>query len=306
MSSTSWILDSTHDRGKHMSNGTSGEAAPGLLPVPGPAVFGPSLRRFWTLVWLNSVAEFKLMYVGSALGSFFGYLWALVRPLMSFAIIYVVFSKVLGIGAQLPYYAAMLLLNLTLFFFLADTSDRSIRAIVSSEGVLRKLQFPRGVIPLSIVLTGVFAFTLNLIAAFIIVIAVGTPPLWTWFLLPLLWLAMLVFATAIAVMLSTLFVRFRDIAQIWIVASMMLFYFSPVMYPVEQVPEAFDWILIINPVAPLFEQMRVWAVDPSGPTALEASGDAWGLIGPAAVFFAVCAYAAVLMKRRARTLAEDL
>jgi ABC-2 type transport system permease protein len=269
-------------------------------------VFGTSPKRFWNLVWLNSVAEFKLMYVGSALGSALGYAWGLARPLLIFAIVYIVFSQVLGVGDTVPFYAAMLLLNLSVFFFLADTSDRAIQSLVASEGVLRKMQFPRAAIPLSITLTGLFTFGLNLIAAFGLVLAVGTPPLWTWLLLPLLWFAMLVFVTAVAVMLSTLFVRFRDISQIWTVASAMLFYFSPVMYPVELVPEKFDWLLIVNPVAPIFEQMRVWSVDPSGPTPLEVTGDAWGLVGPLIVFVITCAAAVVLMRQRARTMAEEL
>ena len=215
------------------------------------------------------------MYVGTFLGSVLGYAWALARPLLTFAVIYVVFSELLGVGGPVPNYAAMLLFNLTLFFFLADTSNRAIQSYVASEGVLRKTEFPRAVTPLSVVLTGLFTFALNLVAIFVLVLLVGTPPLWTWLLLPLLWLAMLIFMTAVSIMLASLFVRFRDIAQIWAVVSMMLFYFSPIMYPVELIPPDYNWLLIINPIAPIFEQMRIWAVDPSGEAWLkrrEASG----------------------------------
>jgi len=200
----------------------------------------------------------------------------------------------------------MLLLNLTLFFLLADASNRAIQAFVTREGVLRKAQFPRAVVPFSIVLTGVFTFALDLVAVFAVVFAVGTPPLWTWLLLPLLWIAMLIFTLAAAVTLSTLYVRYRDVVQIWAVVVAMLFYASPIMYPTEQIPDDFRWMLIINPIAPIFEQMRVWAVDPSGPTALEAAGNVWGLIGPLLVFSAVLVYAAFLVTRMARSLAEDL
>jgi ABC-2 type transport system permease protein len=277
-----------------------------LQPIAGPTIFGNSLKRFWTLVWLSSVAEFKLIYVGSALGSILGYLWALVRPLLTFAIIYIVFSKVLKIGTAIPYYAAFLLLNLTVFGFFAETASRSIQAFVVNEGVLRKTQFPRAVVPASIVLTGVFTFALNLVAVVAIVLIVGTPALWTWLLLPILWLLVLVITTAFCVMLSTLFVRFRDVAQIWLVLSTMLFYASPIMYPVELVPSRYHWILVLNPLAPIFEQARVWAVDPAAPTALEVTGNAWGLVGPVIGFVAICGYAIVLIRRRARTMAEDL
>ena len=287
-------------------NSEAAAAADGMQPIPGPRAFGSSLRRFWTLVWLSSVAEFKLMYSGSIFGAILGYLWALARPLLIFVIIYIVFSKVLRVGDAVPFYASMLLLNLTLFFLLADASNRAIQAFVSREGVLRKVQFPRAVVPFSIVLTGVFTFAMDLVAVFAVVLAVGTPPRWTWLLLPLLWITMLIFALAAAVTLSTLYVRYRDVVQIWAVVVAMLFYASPIMYPTEQIPDDFRWMLIINPIAPIFEQMRVWAVDPSGPTALEAAGNVWGLIGPLLVFSAVLVYAAFLVTRMSRSLAEDL
>src|SRR4051794_18330399 len=158
--------------------GAGNAASSELREISGPTIFGADLKRFWTLVWLSSVAEFKLMYVGSVFGSILGYLWGLARPLLTFAVIYVVFSKVLGVGASVPFYGAMLLFNLTLFFLLADTGGRAIQSFVASEGVLRKMEFPRAVIPFSIVLTGVFTFALNLVAVLGLVLAVGTPVLW--------------------------------------------------------------------------------------------------------------------------------
>ena len=145
-----------------------------------------------------------------------------------------------------------------------------------------------------------------MIAVFVLVLATGTPPLWTWLLLPLLWAVMLVFVAAIAVLLSTLFVRFRDVSQIWSVISLMLFYFSPIMYPVELIPSGYTWLLVINPIAPIFEQMRVWSVDPGGPTALDVTGNALGLLGPLAVFVAVCISAVFVLQRGAATIAEEL
>ena len=277
-----------------------------LPEAPGPQAFGGNRRRFWTLVWLSSVAEFKLMYVGSALGSVLGYLWAVARPLLTFLTLYFVFSRVFRVGDITPNYASMLLFNLSMFFLLSETSNRAMRSYVAREGILRKMNFPHAVIPLSIVLTGVFTFVLNLFVVFGIVIGVGTPVQSTWLLLPLLWLLMLVFAAAMAVILSTVYVRFRDMEQIWGVGLLMLFYLSPIMYPVELIPDGFRWLLVINPIAPIFEQNRVWAVDPAGETAWGAVGNGLGLIGPAVIFVAICGCAALLVARRTRTVAEDL
>jgi ABC-2 type transport system permease protein len=273
-----------------------------LREISGPQALGVEPRRFWNLLWLSSVAEFKLVYAGSVLG----YVWTLARPLAMFGVIYVVFSHVLGIGAGVGNYPAVLLLNLMLFQFFADASGRAVRAMVSSEGVLRKMEFPRAVIPFSVVLTSVFTFALNMVAVLAILFATGLEPLDTWLFVPALLLAMLVFTTASCFALSTLFVQFRDVAQIWTVVSLALFYASPVMYPAEQIPAEFRWLLIVNPLAPLFELMRKWAVDPSAPGVIEAAGGAWGWIGPATAFLAICIFAIVIFRRKVRTLAELL
>jgi ABC-2 type transport system permease protein len=273
-----------------------------LREIAGPRALDSNWRRFWDLLWLNSVAEFKLIYAGSVLG----YFWTLARPLAMFGVIYLVFSQILGVGAGVANYPAMLLLNLLVFQFFADTCGRAIRAMVASEGVLRKMEFPRAVIPLSLVLTSVFTFFLNLIAIMAILLATGLQPQVTWLLVPLVLLATLVLTVAMAFTLSTLFVQFRDVAQIWTVVSLALFYASPIMYPVEQVPADFRSLLMVNPLAPIFELMRKWAVDPSAPGVTEAAGSAWGLIGPGIVFLSICVFSIILFRRKVRTLAERL
>jgi ABC-2 type transport system permease protein len=273
-----------------------------LREISGPRALDSNWRRFWDLLWLSSVAEFKLIYAGSVLG----YIWTLARPLAMFGVIYLVFSQILGIGSGVVNYPAMLLLNLLVFQFFADTCGRAIRAMVASEGVLRKMEFPRAVIPLSLVLTSVFTFLLNLVAIMAILMLTGLQPLMTWFLVPLVLLAALVFTVAMTFVLATLFVQFRDVAQIWVVASLALFYISPIMYPVERVPADFRNLLMINPLAPIFELLRKWAVDPSAPGVTEAAGSAWGWIGPGLVFLSTCLFAVFLFRTKVRTLAERL
>ncbi len=273
-----------------------------LEEISGPRALDSNWRRFWDLLWLSSVAEFKLVYVGS----FLGYVWTLARPLAMFGVIYLVFSQVLGIGATVTNYPAMLLINLLFFQFFADATAAAIRSMVANEGVLRKMEFPRAVIPLSIVLTALFTFVLNLIAIMVILFLTGLTPLSTWLLVPILMLALLIFTIALSFLLSTLFVQFRDVAQIWSVMALAIFYASPIMYPVENVPEEFHWLLIVNPLAPIFELMRKWAVDPEAPTVIAAAGSVWGWIGPAAIFIAVCVAAALVFRSKARTLAERL
>lgn len=273
-----------------------------LREIRGPRGFDSNWRRFWDLLWLSSVAEFKLVYAGSVLG----YVWTLARPLAMFGVIYLVFSEILGVGATVVNYPAMLLINLLFFQFFSDAAGQAIRSMVANEGVLRKMEFPRAVVPLSVVMTGLFTFVLNLVAVMLILALTGLQPLLTWLLIPVLMLVILTFTVAIAFLLSTLFVQFRDVAQIWSVLALALFYASPIMYPAESVPEEFRWLLTVNPLAPFFETMRMWAVDPEAPSVVTAAGSAWGWIGPALIFLAVCGAAFFLFRAKARTLAERL
>jgi ABC-2 type transport system permease protein len=280
----------------------SAATVPALRDNPGPQAVGGDLRRFWVLVRLTAVAQFKNLYAGSL----FGYFWTLARPLAMFAVIYVVFSEVLGVGSGVRDYPAMLLLNLLLFQFFTDATNRALPSMVNSESTLRKMAFPRAAIPSAVVLTAVFTFALNLVAVGAIVLLTGLEPRATWLLVPLLFLVLLVLTCAFSFILATLFVQFRDVSQIWMVLSLSLLYASPIMYPAEAVPGDFDWMLVVNPLAPIFELMRVWAVDPSAPGPAAAVGGPWGWLGPALIALGICAAAVVLFRRRARTLAESL
>jgi ABC-2 type transport system permease protein len=276
--------------------------APELHLNTGPQAFGSDPRRFWVLVWLSAVAQFKNMYAGSL----FGYVWTLARPLAMFAVIYFVFSEVLGVGTGVPHFPAMLLLNLLLFQFFTDATSRALPSMVQSESTLRKMAFPRAVIPCAVVLAAVFTFVLNLVAVMAIVLLTGLEPQLTWLLLPLLALAILVITLAVSFILSTLFVQFRDVGQIWVVLTLALLYSSPIMYPAEIVPDDFRWMLIVNPLAPIFTLTRKLIVDPSAPGVTASAGSDWGIYGPLLVTALLCLLAAYLFRRKSRTLGELL
>ena len=87
-------------------------------------------------------------------------------------------------------------------------------------------------IPLSTVLTGAFNFCLNLVVVFVFVLAFGVDPTWTWLLFPFAVAALFVLTAAVSMALSVLYVRFRDVAIIWIVLAQVLFYATPILYPI--------------------------------------------------------------------------
>src|SRR5882757_945998 len=106
---------------------------------------------------------------------------------------------------------------------------------------------------------------MNLIVVVIFILAFGVTPMWTWLLFPLIVVALFVYATAVSLLLSSLYVRFRDTAIIWSVMATALFYATPVLYPIERVPSTYRNVILLNPLSPLFEQARKWVIDPNAP-----------------------------------------
>jgi ABC-2 type transport system permease protein len=277
--------------------------APELRDIRGPSAFGGGWSRFWRLTWLISVTDFKLGY----LGTFLGYVWSLMRPVMLFGVYYLVFTRIFRFGDDVKDYPVMLLFNIMLFSFFADATQRSVTAVVSQEGVVRKTQFPRIVIPLSVVMTAGFNMCLNLVAVLVFMLIYGINFYWTWVLLPLILIPLAIFTIAVSMILSATYVRFRDVAPIWMVVSTALFYGSPALYPIEQAPEDLQRYINWNPLAPLLEQAREWIIDPAAPGALEAVGNSYAkLLIPAGIFIAVAAFAIWIFNREAPRIAEEL
>jgi ABC-2 type transport system permease protein len=276
-----------------------------LREITGPSAFGGGWTRFWRLTWLMSVTDFKLGY----LGTFLGYIWSLMRPLLLFGVYYLVFTKIFRFGGQIKDYPVLLLFNIMLFTFFTDATTRSVTAVVTQEGVVRKTQFPRIVIPLSVVLTAGFNMCLNLVAVLIFMLIYGVDFYWTWFCLPLIVVPLAIFTTAVSMILSATFVRFRDVAQIWTVVATALFYGAPALYTIEVLDgqERLQDIVNANPLSPLLEQANEWFIDPDAAGALEAVGGSWArLLIPAGIFLVVCVFAVWIFNREAPRIAEEL
>jgi ABC-2 type transport system permease protein len=280
-------------------------APPPLREVTGPSALGGGPRRFFDLLWLMSVTEFKRVYFGTVLG----YLWSLIRPLMLFGVLLFVFTKVFKVGSErVEHYPVMLLLGLVLYTFFQESTSSAVGSVLAQEGVVRKTQFPRLVIPLSTVVTSAFNLCLNLVVVLVFVLAFGVTPVWTWLLFPLALVTLFAFTAAIGMALSVLFVRFRDVAIIWAVVSQVLLYVTPILYPVDAFDNStYERLLMINPLAVIFTEVRVWILhEPTAPTALESAGGWLGLLPAAAIFVGALAWGIWIFKREAPRIAEEL
>ena len=219
-------------------------AGSALRDIGGPSAYGGGARRLLYLTWIMGLTEYRLTYFGSALG----YLWSLMRPLMLFGVLFVVFSQVVKFGEDIVNYPVLLLLNIVLFNFFADATGRSVTSLVDREPIVRKMQFPLMVIPLARVLSGMFNLAISLGAVFLFLLAYGVDPRWTWLLLPVMIVPLMLLTLAVSMLLSALYVRFHDVMPIWAVLSSVLFYGSPIFYAIENVPEGYRRALLLaNP-----------------------------------------------------------
>jgi ABC-2 type transport system permease protein len=259
-------------------------------------------RRFWSLTWTLAITDWKLRFYGSVLG----YFWSLARPFLLFGVIYLVFSKFANLSDQVKHYPVYILFSLVLFQFFAETTGNGLSSLVDREHLLRKVRFPRLVIPLAVALTSLFNLLMTLLAVLVFAIANGVYPMWSWLQLPVLVAILAVLSLGVAMLLSALFVRYRDIAPIWEVFSQALFYASPILYVTTMVPESFQHPYVAAPLAAVFAQMRHAVIDPSAPSAWEAIGGAERLLIPGGIIVGAFALGWWVFHREAPRIAENL
>jgi ABC-2 type transport system permease protein len=267
-----------------------------------PYVVGSDLRRFWNLTWTLATTDWKLRFYGSVLG----YAWTLARPFLFFGVIYLVFTEVVGLDKQVPYYGVYILFALVTFQFFGEATTGCLLSLVTREGLLRKIRFPRLVIPLAVVLTAVFNLGMTLIAVFIFAVASGVDPTWSWLELPFLLLVMAILATGVGLLVSALYVRYRDVQPIWEVLSQMLWYASPILYVSTLVPADLRAAYQVNPIASVMAQIRHSVIDPSAPSAATLIGGADRLLIPAGIVLGVFALGLWVFNREAPRIAENL
>jgi ABC-2 type transport system permease protein len=197
-----------------------------------------------------SRSEFRLKYAGSLLG----YLWSLAKPLMYFSVLWIVFGNLFRLGVHR--YPLYLLIGIVLYTFLADAVTAALPSIVSSGPTLRRIAFPPLVIPVASSLASAMTFLANCVAVAIFLAVGHVQPQVDWLLLVPLVLELYAFVLALALLAATLFVRFRDIGQIWEVASSLLFFSAPIMYPITILPAWAQRVVDFNPFVQVLQDVR--------------------------------------------------
>ena len=268
----------------------------------GPSALGDDARRFWNLTITLAFTDFKMRYFGSALG----YFWSLMRPLLLFGVLYVVFTHVVKFGAGVKDYPVYLLTSIVLWTYFTEATGAAVTCLITREGLIRKIRFPRMVIPLSVSLTALFNLAVNLLAVAVFIALSGVHPRLGWLEMPLLVALLAVLATGVAMLLSALFVRHRDIAPIWEVLLQVIFYGSPVIYVVTAVPDSIERWMMVNPLAAILTEMRHTLIDVNAPTASEVAGGSAFLLIPLGIILALFALGLWVFNRETPRIAENL
>lgn len=205
------------------------------------------------------VTDFKLRYQGSVLG----YLWSLLKPLLLFAIMFVVFVHFLQFGKGIEHFAVSLLLGIVLWTFFTEATSQGMQAIVDRGDLIRKINLPKYIIVISGTISALINLVLNLVVVFVFMLVDGVNFGWSSLLFPLTVLIIYTFSLGIAFFLSAAYVKYRDIGHIWEVLLQALFYATPIIYPLQTVLQ-FNFtaaqILMLSPIAALFQEARAQLV----------------------------------------------
>ncbi len=253
--------------------------------------------------------DFKLRYQGSALG----YLWALLRPLMMFGILYVVFSKLLRFGDDIPHYPVYLLTGTTLWSFFTECTMQGIQAIIHRGELLRKICFPKYIVVVSATLTAVINLLINLVVVIIFALVSGVTPSPTWLLVPLLVFELYALAVGISLLLGAINVKYRDITSIWEVLTQALFYAIPIIYPISMIidkagaigPVAAK-IILLNPISQIIQDIRYCLITQETETLWKSTDNPFLIAVPFIIVIILVVWGSWYFRKKSRRFAEEI
>jgi ABC-2 type transport system permease protein len=206
--------------------------------------------------------DFKLRYQGS----FLGVLWSVLKPLMLFAVMYVVFVRFLKFSDGTPSFAISLLCGTCLWTFFSESTTMGMMSIVSRGDLLRKIHFPNFIIVASSTMGSMISLAINLLVVVIFGFFAHAHYTWRVFLVIPSIIQLYAIALGVALLLGSLYVHFRDVSHIWEVVMQAMFYATPIIYPISMVTEkGFGWaadIMMLIPTTQTIMDIRHNLISP--------------------------------------------
>lgn len=211
-----------------------------------------NLRYFRNLLHELVKTDFKLRYQGSILGI----LWSVLKPLALFVVMYFVFVRFLKFTDGTPTFPIVLLLGISLWSFFSEATSVGMRSIVDRGDILRKINFPKAIIVLSTTTGSLISLTINIAVVVVFALFSGVHFTWWVFLVPLAVIQLYALAIGLSFILSTLYVKYRDIGHIWEVLLQALFYATPIIYPITMVSANYPEIAKIMVLSPITQSVQ--------------------------------------------------
>lgn len=239
------------------------------------------LGRYWL------VREWKTRYAGSMLG----WMWALVQPIASLAIFYVLFGIVLAVRvpgvASTNGYLLHLLAGLAVWLPFTDAVGRGVGCLVAYEDFLRKQPIPAEILPIASVGGSSLVLLIGYLMLLVMAPMQGIQPTVAWLWIPVLVLAQLVMTLGLTLMLSMAHFLWRDVGSVVGFGLQLWFYLTPIVYPLSQVPAQFHQWYLLNPLACLVLCIQWSVLGIAMPTGVPAALLVWVLVlgGGGAWFF---------------------
>lgn len=216
--------------------------------------------------------DFKLRYQGSLIG----HLWSILKPMMLFTIMYLVFVRFLRFDDGTPHYAIGLLIGMVTWNFFSEATSMGMMSIVSRGDLLRKLNFSKEIIVISSVVGASINYAINMVVVFVFALVNGIQPSLGFLTIFPLFVELFLFSTGIAFVLASLFVKYRDIGPIWEVVMQAGMYATPIIYSLTFILQrgqvTIAKLMMLNPLAQIIQDMRHFIV-------FSGSMRGWDLIG---------------------------
>ena len=247
--------------------------------------------------------DFKLRYQGSVLG----YAWSLLRPLLLFLILYIVFVKFLKIGASIEHYPVYLLLGVVIWNFFLEMTTQSLGSIVGRGDLIRKIRIPRWMIVFSSSISAFINLLLNLLVIIVFMIANQVDLLATIVWLPLILLEVYIFSLGLSLFLSAAFVKYRDINYIWEVILKAGFYLTPILYPLSLITNiTLQKLIMLNPMAQAIQDARYSAITHETTTIYQVFDGGWYALIPFILVGLTLIIGLVYFRKESKYFAENI
>ena len=255
----------------------------------------------WILLKELVKTDFKLRYQGSLMG----HLWSILKPLMLFSVMYVVFIKFLGFGRDMPHFAVALLLGMVIWSFFAETTSMGLMSIVARGDLLRKLSFRKEIIVLSVTVSAFINFVINLLVVLFFCVLNNVEISKYALIAPLYIIPLFAFSLGVAFILATMFVYFRDIAPVWEVVMQAGMYATPIIYSLSMIHnKTVISLMLLNPLATIIQDLRHLLIYSGNQTIGDFVTDKWVIAIPYILPFVVLIIGYAIFKKHAERFAE--